>query len=145
MKFENPTGTVLYTIEQAIKAYRKLAQKNIQEVIPDLTIDQGLALLVIHRHPDLTQVEIAKMIFKDFASLTRMINLMDKKGYLQRRMNPQDRRRFRLHLTKKGKDAIQALEPVIDKNRSQALRGFSPEDITQLHTLLQNVISNCTL
>lgn len=144
MQVDNPTGTVLYTIEQAIKAYRKLALTNIREVIPDLTVDQGLALVVINRHPESTQVEMAKMIFKDMASMTRMVQLMEKRGLLKRKMNPDDRRRFRLQVTPKGKEAIQALEPVVNLNRAQALEGFSESETQQLQHLLERVISNCT-
>lgn len=145
MTFENPTGTVLYTIDQAIKAYRKLALSNLQKAGLELTVDQGLTLLVIHRHPTATQVEMANMIFKDFASMTRMIQLMEKKGLLKRKMNPEDRRRFRLQITPKGEAAVEALEPVIELNRNTALGGFSETEIIQLQSMLERVISNCAI
>lgn len=145
MNLENGTGTVLYTIEQAIKAYRKLAQANIQKVIPDITVDQGLALLVIHRHPELTRVEMAKMIFKDMASMTRMIQLMEKKGLLKREMNPEDLRRYKLNITAKGHAALEALGPAIELNRNTALAGFSAAETEQLQSLLARIIHNCTI
>ncbi|QGK74484.1 hypothetical protein [Flavobacterium sp. SLB02] len=48
MKQKTPTGTVLYTIEQAIKEYRKVCQKNIQKVVSDITVDQCLVLIILN-------------------------------------------------------------------------------------------------
>ena len=47
MKFQNPTNTILYSIEESIKAYRKLCHNNITKVIPDITVDQALILIII--------------------------------------------------------------------------------------------------
>ena len=37
MKITNPTGTVLYLIEQAIKEYRKVSQRNISKIVKDIS------------------------------------------------------------------------------------------------------------
>ena len=92
MSFILPSETVFYSIERAIKEYRKFAQKKLSEQLEGLTIDQGMVLLFLDRHPNISQKEMASLIFRDNASLTRMINLMVEKGYLRRSVNPDDRR-----------------------------------------------------
>jgi hypothetical protein len=47
MSIKNPTGTVLYLVEQAIKEYRKVSQKNISKVVKDITVDQCLVLIIL--------------------------------------------------------------------------------------------------
>ncbi|WP_166627690.1 hypothetical protein [Tenacibaculum caenipelagi] len=47
MKFNTPTTTVLYYIEESIKAYRKLSQHNISQIVPNITVDQALILLLL--------------------------------------------------------------------------------------------------
>jgi DNA-binding MarR family transcriptional regulator len=84
MSIKNPTGTVLYLIEQAIKEYRKISQKNISNIVKDITIDQCLILMVLTRNANISQNEMAQLVFKDNASITRMIELMVKKEYLAR-------------------------------------------------------------
>lgn len=143
MNLDNPTGTVLYSLEQAIKTYRRFCQHNISQHLDDITVDQWLALLVIDKYSELSQVEIARMIFKDYASLTRMIDLLVKRGYLQRKPNPKDRRRHLLELTPKGKEGIKLLSPTVNYNREQALRGFAPDEIQLLESFLQRIIKNC--
>lgn len=81
IKVNTPTTTILYSIEEAIKAYRKLSQYNITAIIPDITVDQAL-ILTIANNNEYTQTEIADLVFKDYASMTRIIQLGDKKQYL---------------------------------------------------------------
>ena len=121
MSITLPSETVFHSIERAIKEYRKFSQKNISNQIEDLTIDQGMVLLFLDKHSDLTQKEIAALIFKDNASMTRMINLMVNKEYLKRSINPVDRRRFHIEITAKGKKVLKSLPPIILSNREKSL------------------------
>lgn len=143
MKLKNPTGTVLYTIEQTIKEYRKISQKNIAKIVSDITVDQGLVLLILNENSNYSQKEIAALIFKDNASITRIIELMVKKDYLVRKVNEQDRRKFNLEITEKGRNTVELLSPTIKLNRTTALHGLSENEIELLDTLLNKIITNC--
>lgn len=143
MKPKNPTGTVLYTIEQAIKEYRKISQKNIAKIVSDITVDQGLVLLILNENSNYSQKEIAGLIFKDNASITRIIELMVKKDYLVRKINELDRRKFNLEITEKGRNTVELLSPAIKLNRTTALHGLSENEIELLDTLLNKIITNC--
>ena len=143
MKIALPSETIFHTIESTIKAYRKFAQKNISSKIDDITIDQGLVLLFINEYDRLTQKEIAELVFKDNASMTRMINTMVQKKYLKRSMNNEDRRRYKIELTLKGKDVVSMLPPIIENNRNTSLKGISKNEINQLETILNKIKSNC--
>ena len=145
MKQKNPTGTVLYTIEQAIKEYRKVCQKNIQKVVSDITVDQCLVLIILNGNAGVSQIEIARLIFKDNASITRIIELMVNKDYLLREQDQTDKRKSRLLLTEKGKKTIVLLTPVFNLNRKTALDGLSPDEIALLDKLLHKIISNCKI
>ncbi|MFH6937576.1 MarR family winged helix-turn-helix transcriptional regulator [Flavobacterium sp. YO12] len=143
MKIENPTGTALYSIEKAIKEYRKLAQKNIAKVVKDITVDQCLVLIILQQNESISQNELANLVFKDSASITRMIELMVKNDYLTRTIHAEDRRKFNLVITEKGLKTIELIEPVIQSNRETALHGLSVKEITLLDQTLHKIISNC--
>ncbi|MEZ0184266.1 MULTISPECIES: MarR family winged helix-turn-helix transcriptional regulator [Flavobacterium] len=143
MKIENPTGTALYSIEKAIKEYRKLAQKNIAKVVKDITVDQCLVLIILQQNDSISQNELANLVFKDSASITRMIELMVKNDYLTRTIHAEDRRKFNLVITEKGLKTIELIEPVIQSNRETALHGLSLKEITLLDQTLHKIISNC--
>lgn len=143
MKEQNPTKTVLYSIEHAIKEYRKISQKNIEKVVSDITVDQCLVLIILNENNNVSQIEIAKLIFKDNASITRIIELMVKKDYLTRETNSLDKRKTKLEITDKGKKTIELLTPVIHLNRKTALDGLSFEEINMLDKILDKIITNC--
>ena len=143
MKIKIPTGTVLYSIEQTIKEYRKSSQKNITKIVKDITIDQCLVLIILNNKTTSSQKEIADLIFKDYASITRIIELMVKKDYLIRTSNQDDRRKFTLELTGKGEKTLDLLTPEIQQNRKKALKGLSTDEIDQLDKILHKIISNC--
>jgi DNA-binding MarR family transcriptional regulator len=143
MKLALPSETIFHTIESTIKEYRKYAQNNISEAIDDMTIDQGLVLLFLNEYPKMTQKEIAKLVFKDNASMTRMINTMVKKKYLIRSMHSEDRRRFNLDITSKGKEVLKILPNIIERNRNSSLNGISKNELEQLQSTLGKIRANC--
>jgi len=138
-----PSQTIFYTIEKAIKEYRRFAQGNLNDKVENITIDQALLLFFLNDNPELSQNEISKLVFKDKASVTRMIELMRKKNYLKRSINNDDRRKFNLILTSKGKKSLDVLTPIISFNRKNALSGIAIEEVNQLKTILNKIINNC--
>ncbi len=139
----SPIETVLYKIEQAIKEYRKMSQKNIGDAGIDITIDQGLVLTLLHNQKSLSQVDIAKKIFKDNASITRILKLMVEKGYIHKKTDPNDKRRSQWHITASGKHTVQQLQPVIKHNRMAALKTLKDNEINALSENLQLIVTNC--
>ena len=139
---KTPSKTVFYTIEKTIKSYRKFANQNFLKVVDDITIDQKLILQYLNAFPELNQKEIADLVFKDNASLTRMIDLMVNKKFLKRSMNTEDRRRFKIDITPKGKEILNKLEPVIVSNRKKAFSGITEEELIQLDITLNKILSN---
>jgi DNA-binding MarR family transcriptional regulator len=144
MTLDNPTQTVLYTLEQAIKAYRRLCQQNLDQVVENLTVDQALTLIVLNKHPGLSQQQIAELVFKDKASLTRIIELLVQKGLLSRALHATDRRKFDLHLTVPGQELLARLAATIERNQQTALRGLDAAELAQFHATLQKIMANCT-
>ena len=143
MRIDPPDQTVIYLIENAIKSYRRFAQKNIRKVQAEITIDQVLLLILLKTNPDISQVQLGEILFKDYGSVTRMINLMVAKGYLIRESHQKDGRRKELRISEKGKEIIEQLTPVIFQNRKTALDGLDDKELGQLSFLLKKIIANC--
>lgn len=140
---ENLEEVIFYTIESAIKTYRQLAQRNIVASGIDITVDQWLIMKVVLENGGLKQNEIAEKVFKDSASVTRIIDLLILKEYLSRAVHHKDRRRTQLKLTNKGKNTLSKVQVIIEKNRTLALKGISENKIKDMSKLLSIVISNC--
>ena len=143
MNLKAPTDIVIYSIENAIKSYRKFAGNNLKKVESNITVDQALLLILLKNSPELSQGAMAEILFKDYASITRMIDLLVRKKYLTRNENQEDRRRKELILSKTGEEILKKLFPIIESNRNQALKGLSNSELKQLDSLLKKIINNC--
>jgi MarR family transcriptional regulator, transcriptional regulator for hemolysin len=135
---------LFYTLEKSIKVYRKFAQNQILKNGYDITIDQWLVLKTLQENQHLSQNQIAELVFKDFASITRIIELLVKKNYIQRKINTNDRRKFELEITAEGNQMIENIYPIVIENRKQALTDLTIEEINNLKAQLEKLIINCT-
>lgn len=134
---------VFYMLDKAIKTYRQFAQRRLNDAGLDITIDQWLVLNTIETFPHVSQLEIADRVFKDAASVTRIVDLLIRKGYLQRQSHPVDRRRFTLELTSPGKTLVKQVNKISEENRNIGLKGISEADLEHLKGTLTTIINNC--
>ncbi len=140
---EKLNETIFYKIEKAIKAYRQFAQKHLKEEGLDITIDQWLVIKCILDDPSISQQEIAEKVFKDNASVTRIIELLVKAGYLKRHIHPDDRRRANLKVTQEGEEILLKVKSIVAKYRNKALHGILKGEIENMSLVLDDIIKNC--
>ena len=134
---------LFYSLDRAIRQYRKFAQANIDRAGIDITVDQWLVLRVIDEHDDLTQADIAERVFKDQASVARIIALLLKRGLIGAEPLPNDGRRTQLRVTVAGHDTLVAVQPVVLSNRATALEGLSETSLDQMRQGLERIYTNC--
>lgn len=142
-EMERLDSVIFYSLDKSIKTYRQYAQKKFNEAGFDITIDQWLVLNALIEKPDISQLEIADRVFKDAASVTRIIDLLIKKNYLQRKMHNSDRRRFTLEPTPVGKKLIKNISSVVEQNRAKALKGINENELLKMKQTLTLIIDNC--
>lgn len=140
---EKLEGIIFYTIDKAIKTYRQFAQKRLYDAGLEITIDQWLVLQAITEKPGISQHEIAEKVFKDAASVTRIIDLLIKKNYLRREVHESDRRRYHLEITGEGKLLMKNIAKVVSQNRSIALHNVPQSELGLVKETLTMIIDNC--
>ncbi|KAA9339687.1 MarR family transcriptional regulator [Hymenobacter busanensis] len=137
------SSILFYSLDKAIRSYRRFAQANIDRAGIPITIDQWLVLRVILEHDDLTQLEIAERVFKDQASVARILALLTQRGLLSAVPLPHDGRRTKLRVSEAGHQILEAVQPIVLSNRHQALSGLSDTDQALLRELLDRISLNC--
>lgn len=140
---ENLNSVIFYNIEEAIKTYRMYAQNQLKINDLKITIDQWLVLKCLKENPNATQIELAEKVFKDNASITRIIELLVKANFLQREINQNDRRKMNLKITASGQKILVDVYKIVLKNRVKALEGISAEEIETVNAILKKISSNC--
>lgn len=135
---------IFYTLEKTIKSYRQFAQKRIKEAGYSITIDQWLVLKTLDENPSLGQKELSQKVFKDNASVTRIIDLLVKSGHLNRSINGGDRRRKDLTLTNQGKKVLIEVHDIVRTNRAKAVEGIDKQELEMLYQRLEKITENCS-
>lgn len=136
-------NVIFYTIEKAIKSYRRYGQKRLKDNGLKITIDQWLVIKNIMDNPAISQQEIAEKVFKDNASVTRIIELLFKAKYIKRSVNKTDRRKTNLVVTEEGVSLVNDVYKVVQEYRANALKGISKEEIDATNKVLSAIIANC--
>ncbi|SDI14660.1 MarR family winged helix-turn-helix transcriptional regulator [Chryseobacterium jejuense] len=140
---EKLNSIIFYNIDKAIRAYRNYAQRQLKAHGFTITIDQWLIIKAILENPGITQNEIGDLVFKDNASVTRIIDLMVKSKYIKRHIHPDDRRKTDLEVTDSGKKVIKEVQNIVENNREVALEGVSKDELEMMYSALLKISENC--
>ncbi|MDQ7950137.1 MAG: MarR family transcriptional regulator [Pedobacter sp.] len=140
---EKLNDTLLYTLDKCFRTYHQFAQRNVRKAGYQITIDQWLILKSVAENPAITQKDISKIVFKDGASITRIIQLLVNAGYLLRKVHPSDKRKSNLSLTESGEKIMADVHQIAIKNRAAALQQVSSADMDLMKKLLHKIINNC--
>ena len=98
---------------------------------------QDFAILFrLFKKGPMTQVEIASLLMRDKTTITRRIDGLVKKDYVQRNLNSDDRRFFLIELTQQAHQVLAELIPLIAGFQEEVVSHISDEDkVTTIKTL----------
>lgn len=89
----------------------------------------------------LTIGELAREILAQQPTLTKLVQRMEKAGWVRRGADPADARRTLVFETKQGRDTVAALLAQAKVHEDTLLEGFSQRDVTALKKILRTLIS----
>ena len=107
-----------------------------------LTISMWRVLAVLWHHGELKVTDLMVDTSIEQSTLSRLLVAMEKKELLTRRRNESDARAVLVQLTPSGRKLTKELIPYALRNERVALRGFAPEEVDQLYSLLSRVYEN---
>jgi MarR family transcriptional regulator, transcriptional regulator for hemolysin len=90
-----------------------------------LTRSQWWVLNFLFRHPGATQTELAAVLEIERPTLGRLLDRLERKGWVRRVHDARDRRAWRVHLTKAAEPAMRKLRTRAAQLRKDALAGLS--------------------
>lgn len=131
-----------FLLDRTARKVKQYAQQQFKTGEFDVTVDQWLVLKNLSENELLSQTELANLVFKDNPTLTRIIDLLCKKGYVDRVPHPQDRRSFQLHLTAAGLAKVSDLRPKILEIREKAWENLTGKDFEEFKRILDTIYQN---
>ena len=129
----------IYRINQLFRTalYRTFASLGL-----DITPEQWIVLVRLWQSDDLTQTELADATLKDKATISRILDVMEREGLVARRTDPDDARGRRVHATQKAMKLREKLTPLARDLAAKIEDGISAADLERTHRVLLAVERN---
>ncbi len=111
----------------------------------DMTKEQFILLKVLHEHEGVIQKDLAFITERNKGSLARLINTMEKKNFVARIPDTEDKRINRVHLTAHGQKIFLQTQPIVQVCIKQAQQGLTEEEIKTTIAVLEKIQKNLAL
>ena len=99
-------------------------------------------LAILSIRDGLSQSQISDELEIEKSTTGRLIDQVEKSGWIERRPIPGDRRLWGIHLTDRARQLIAEVESIVLQTRAEMLHGLSAEQQQCLSELLQTVKAN---
>ncbi|TAE60407.1 MAG: MarR family transcriptional regulator [Bacteroidetes bacterium] len=137
--FENSFGRILGVAHTSM--FRHLSKLMKQNNLP-ITPEQFSVLSYLWQKDGLPQTELALCTNRDRANVTRIIDILEREGIVERRDDEHDRRVFRIFLTPKGASLRETTAMCAEQSIRDSLEGLTQEEIETCTRVLLKIRSN---
>jgi DNA-binding MarR family transcriptional regulator len=149
------TATTLFGTDQSVIVdgighllgrARNMLSKSLDVALSEyeITHTQGLILSLLSTGKYVTATDLARELYIDAASMTRMIDRLEKRKLTVRLPRGDDRRIVNLRLTPAGRILAERLPEIYCAVMNRNFAGFSKEEVVQMRGLLNKLLVNCT-
>lgn len=134
----------LYSVLNAVaaNAISRRLQKNFRDANLDITVEQWSILYHLWKEDSQSQQQLCDKTFRDKASITRLIDNLEKLRLVERKPSSTDRRINLVCLTEKGNNLQQQTIDIANTTMDEALVNISKVEIDTVKTVLQRVYDN---
>lgn len=130
-------------IDRTYKVVRQDLISRFKEAGIDLTPEQWVVLSKLSEK-DMYQTDLASHSFRDKPTVSRIVDLLMKKGLVDRVRDQVDGRRLQVHITRKGRETVLQAKPAVDASRQLGWTNLSESEYGTLITLLDKIFVNYT-
>lgn len=108
----------------------------------DIHPGQPPLLFALSKKDGQIQKDLAAQLHIQAATLTVMLNRMEKNGLVERRTDERDQRVTRVYLTEQGREVKEKVSEAINRMEAICFRNFSESEKEQFSNMLQRMIDN---
>ncbi len=128
-------------IDRTYKVVRQDLINRFKKARINLTPEQWVLLNQLEKSA-MSQVDLAAESFKDKHTVSRILDLLQKKGFLSRTQDPDDGRRYLITLTDLGISELNKAKKHVYASRELGWKNISEKEYQQLIVILDKVFSN---
>ena len=141
MKSKNNIGFFITKTSQYLKFAAINAIKTL-DIEDPLTFDQYELLHVLGNRDGLYQRQIGQILLKDRPNTTRLVNILAEKNFIERREDPENKRKHRIFITESGKQKVDALKPLKYQMVDKVLAGITEQELASMLETLAKIRAN---
>ena len=109
----------------------------------DLTAAQGHIMgFLAHRKEPPCSRDIEEAFHLSHPTVSGLLGRLEKKGFIEFRPDPQDRRCKRIYMLERGHQCNALMHQTIQENEEKMVQGFTEEERAEFLTLLERAITN---
>lgn len=131
-----------FLIERTAKRYKQILQRLFHYHNFEITVDQWVILNRIDQDGSIYSNDLAQQVMKDAPTVTRILDILEQKNLVKRTIDSTDRRKTSLTLSKKGKELVQQVRPVVIEMRKDGWKGLTDNDLKKLQSILDTIYEN---
>ncbi|MEE9432269.1 MAG: MarR family transcriptional regulator [Melioribacteraceae bacterium] len=115
---------------------------NFEEKNISITPQQWAVLTYLWNEDGISQQKIANVFSKDKTSITRLLNNMEKNGFIIRKQGVKDRRNKNIFLTNSSKELKEKSIQVAQETLSEIIDGIDSSNLKMSKQILKEICSN---
>jgi DNA-binding MarR family transcriptional regulator len=131
-----------FKLDATLKKLRNYWQKTFDAQQKDITVDQWLLIENLYKHKKTTHNELARNTSKDITTISRIIELLVKKGLVIREVDSLDRRKVYLQLTPAGVEKYKDVKALVYEMRKVGWKHLTEGDYIELTRILDTIYNN---
>lgn len=131
-----------FVLKDVYRLWVRLFEQRLPQL--GMTFTQCKVLVFLSRNEGTTQAKLAEASDTEPMTLVRVLDRMERDGWIERRPDPADRRAYRLHLRRASNPVLNEILSIGEKARNEALDGLSSEQREQMMSMLEHVRANLT-
>jgi len=138
-KRENSPGYIIHRLDSLLKLglHRAFQAQGF-----DFTAEQWGILFSLYKGDGIHQSDLGLRTGKDRHNMTRILNLMEKKGFTRRVPDEHDKRRYNIFLTKKSREIEDKLISIVIDFLEKAFSGLTQRQIIEMQKVHEQIIGN---
>ncbi len=110
----------------------------------DMTAEQWGAILILINGGPTTQRQLGKQLCLEKSSVSRLLNGIERRGWVVRTKDPKDSRQKLVTPTPKVMDTVEQCSHIAKSILNEAQRGMTQEEQSACQSYLLHIISNLT-
>jgi DNA-binding MarR family transcriptional regulator len=138
-KRDNSPGYIIHRLDSLLKLS---LQRAFQSEGFDFTAEQWGVLLKLYESEGIHQSDLGARVGKDRHNITRILNRLEKNGYVQRVSDRHDLRRINVFLTKKSRDLEDKLTSIVIDLLERVFAGLSKREVREMRRIHDHIIAN---